>query len=64
MPHPMLNILAELNEITKSNQTGLIACHWCNNQNNIIKHAPTSDMFFSGDERINEVAGSQIEKSL
>ncbi len=53
MPHPTLNILLELNEIAKKNQTGPIACHWCNNQNNFIKYGSYKRYSFSGDEQIN-----------
>lgn len=52
MPPLMLNILLDLNEIAKKNQTGPIACHWCNNQNNIIKYGSYKRYGFSGDERI------------
>ena len=52
MPHPMLTILLNLNDIAKKNQTGPIACHWCNNQNNIIKYGRYKRYGFSGQERI------------
>ena len=52
MPHPMLNILLDLNEIAKKNHTGPIACHWCNNQNNIIKYGTYQRYGFCGEERI------------
>ena len=38
MPHQMFTFLSDLNEIAKKNQTGPIVCHWCNNQDNIIKY--------------------------
>ena len=39
MPHHLLTTLLDLDEIAKKNQTGPLACHWCNNQDNIInKH--------------------------
>jgi len=52
MSHPMLHILLDLNEIAKKNQTGPIACHWCYNQNNIIKYGTYQRYGFSGGERI------------
>ena len=38
MPHPVFSILLNLNAIARENQTGPIACHWCNNTINIIKY--------------------------
>ena len=51
MPH-LLNIVLNLNEIAKENQTGPIACHWCNNQDNIIKYGTYERYEFSGQGRI------------
>jgi transposase-like protein len=52
MPHPTLTILLVLNEIAKKKQTGPIACHWCNNQVNIIKYGTYKRYGFSGQEQI------------
>ncbi len=52
MPHPMLHILLDLNKIAKENKTGPIACHWCNNQVNIIKYGFYKRYDFTGDDRI------------
>ncbi|BBO92937.1 hypothetical protein [Desulfosarcina ovata] len=52
MPHPVLTILLVLNKIAKKNQTGPIACHWCNNQVNIIKYGTYERYGFSGQEQI------------
>jgi transposase-like protein len=52
MPHQMLTILWNLNEIAKKNQTGPVACHWCNNQDNIIKYGTYQRCELSGDEQI------------
>jgi transposase-like protein len=52
MPHQLLNIVVDLNEIAKKNQTGPIACHWCNNQDNIIKYGTYQRYDFSGQDRI------------
>lgn len=52
MPHPTLNILMNLDEISKKNQTGPIACHWCNNQDNIIKYGTYRRYGFSGQGQI------------
>ena len=52
MPHLTLTILLLLNEIAKENQTGPIACHWCNNQVNIIKYGTYTRYNFSGRELI------------
>ncbi|BBO80433.1 hypothetical protein DSCO28_09990 [Desulfosarcina ovata subsp. sediminis] len=52
MPHPVLTILLVLNKIAKENQTGPIACHWCNNQVNIIKYGTYERYGFSGQELI------------
>jgi len=52
MPHPMLSILLTLNDIAKENQTGPIACHWCNNKINIIKYGTYTRYGFSGQEQI------------
>jgi len=52
MPHHLLNILLELNELAKENQTGTIACHWCNNQDNIIKYGKYKRYDFTGEELI------------
>ena len=52
MPHPTLTILLVLNEIAKKKQTGPIACHWCNNQVNIIKYGTYKRYGFSGQELI------------
>lgn len=51
MPHQVLSILLDLNEIAKKNQTGPIACHWCNNQDNIIKYGTYQRYEFSGQGR-------------
>lgn len=51
MPHPMLSILLNLDAIAKKNQTGPIACHWCNNQDNIIKYGTYKRYTFSGQEQ-------------
>lgn len=51
MPH-LLNIVLELNRIAKENQTGPVACHWCNNQVNIIKYGSYKRYGFSGQEQI------------
>jgi hypothetical protein len=52
MPPQMLGILLVLNEIAKQKQTGPIACHWCNNQNNFIKYGTYKRYGFSGQELI------------
>lgn len=52
MPHHLLSIVLYLNEIAKKNQTGPIACHWCNNQENIIKYGTYERYEFSGQGRI------------
>jgi hypothetical protein len=52
MPHQLLNIVLDLNEIAKENQTGPIACHWCNNQDNIIKYGTYERYEFTGEGRI------------
>jgi transposase-like protein len=52
MPPQMLSILLVLNEIAKQKQTGPIACHWCNNQNNFIKYGTYKRYGFSGQELI------------
>ena len=52
MPHPTLPILLNLNDIAKKNQTGPIACHWCNNQINLIKYGTYKRYGFSGQEQI------------
>jgi transposase-like protein len=52
MPPQMLSILLVLNEIAKQKQTGPIACHWCNNQNNVIKYGTYRRYGFSGQELI------------
>lgn len=52
MPHHLLNIVLDLNEIAKENQTGLIACHWCNNQDNIIKYGKYKRYDFTGEKLI------------
>ena len=54
MPHQMPIILLDLNEIAKKNQTGPIACHWCNNQDNIIKYGTYKryEFFGQGQSRI------------
>ena len=52
MPHHMLNILLNLNDIAKEKQTGPIACHWCNNQVNIIKYGTYQRYGFTGQEQI------------
>jgi transposase-like protein len=52
MPHQLLNIVLNLNEIAKENQTGPLACHWCNNQDNIIKYGTYERYEFSGQGRI------------
>lgn len=52
MPHHLLRIVLDLNEIAKKNQTGPIACHWCNNQDNIIKYGTYQRYEFSGQGRI------------
>lgn len=52
MPHPVLTILLVLNKIAKQNQTGPVACHWCNNQVNIIKYGTYERYGFSGQELI------------
>lgn len=51
MPHPTLPILFNLNDIAKKNQTGPVACHWCNNQVNIIKYGTYKRYGFSGQEQ-------------
>jgi transposase-like protein len=48
----MLTILLNLNGIAKENQTGPVACHWCNNQDNIIKYGTYKRYGFAGGERI------------
>jgi hypothetical protein len=48
----LLNIVLDLNEIAKKNQTGPIACHWCNNQDNIIKYGTYQRYEFCGQGRI------------
>jgi transposase-like protein len=52
MPHQLLNIVLDLNEIAKENQTGSIACHWCNNQDSIIKYGTYERYEISGEGRI------------
>jgi hypothetical protein len=52
MPLTTVGILLVLNEIAKQNQTGPIACHWCNNQVNIIKYGTYTRYGFSGQELI------------
>ena len=52
MPHPMPNILLNLDDIAKENQSGPIACHWCNNQINIIKYGSYKRYDFSGQGQI------------
>ncbi|VTR64710.1 hypothetical protein DESC_250003 [Desulfosarcina cetonica] len=47
-----MTILLVLNKIAKKNQTGPIACHWCNNQFNIIKYGTYKRYGFSGQEQI------------
>jgi transposase-like protein len=49
MPHQLRSIVLDLNEIAKENQTGPTACHWCNNQDNIIKYGKYSRYDFTGD---------------
>lgn len=49
MPHQLLTIVLDLNEMAKKNQTGPIACHWCNNQDNIIKYGTYRRYDFSGE---------------
>lgn len=51
MPHHLRTILLNLDEIAKKNQTGPIACHWCNNQDNIIKYGTYKRYEFSGQEQ-------------
>jgi transposase-like protein len=52
MPHQLLSIVLDLNEIAKENQTGPTACHWCNNQDNIIKYGKYKRYNFTGKELI------------
>lgn len=52
MPHPVLSILLDLDRIAKKNETGPVACHWCNNRENIIKYGKYHRYGFSGQERI------------
>ena len=52
MPHQMLNILMDLYQIAKKNQTGPISCHWCNNQHSIIKYGTYKRYDFSGEKQI------------
>ena len=52
MPHQLLSIVLDLNEIAKKNQTGPTACHWCNNQDNIIKYGKYKRYDFTGEELI------------
>jgi len=52
MPHLMLCILLDLNQIAKENQTGPVACHWCNNRVNLIKYGTYQRYGFAGSERI------------
>ena len=49
MPHQLSGILWDLNEIAKENQTGPTACHWCNNQDNIIKYGKYKRYEFAGE---------------
>jgi transposase-like protein len=49
MPHQLLSIVLDLNEIAKENQTGPAACHWCNNQDNIIKYGKYKRYDFTGE---------------
>jgi len=48
MPPQVLSILLVLNEIAKQNQTGPIACHWCNNKDNFIKYGTYKRYDFPG----------------
>ena len=52
MPHQLLSIVLDLNEIAKENQTGPTACHWCNNHENIIKYGKYKRYGFTGEEKI------------
>lgn len=52
MPHPMLLILLEVDKIAKENQTGPVACCWCNNKINFIKYGSYHRYGFAHGERI------------
>lgn len=54
MSRPMLYmyILLNLNAIAKKHQTGPVACHWCNNRDNLIKYGTYKRYGFTGGERI------------
>ncbi|MEJ2222061.1 MAG: hypothetical protein P8X80_14745 [Desulfobacterales bacterium] len=52
MSPTLLRIVLYLVEAAKENQTGPVACHWCNNQDNIIKHGKYQRYGFTSDEII------------
>lgn len=52
MPHQMLISLVDFDELAKENQTGPIACHWCNNQDSIIKYGTYKRYDFSERDQI------------
>ena len=52
MPHHLMHIVLVLNEFAKKKLTGPIACHWCNNQDNIIKYGACQRYEFCGQGRI------------
>jgi len=52
MPRQMLNILEVFDRIAKENHTGPIACHWCNNKDNIIKYGTYKRYNFSEQAKI------------
>ena len=52
MSPTLLCMLLYLTETAKKNQTGPVACHWCNNQINIIKYGKYQRYSHDGRERM------------
>lgn len=51
MSPTLLTILLYLDEAAKEKETGPVACHWCNNQSNIIKYGKYQRYAFNGNEQ-------------